>query len=339
MTDMPETTYRGRRAFFIENERLRVTVVAGGGHIAEILHKPTEVNPLWTPHWPSIDPSTWDRQRHPEYGDNVESKLLAGLLGHNLALDTFGAPSPEEEASGVGCHGEASVATYRITGNTTEVTCECDLPAAQLCIERRLALAPSSRVLRITETVANLSVLDRPVAWTQHVTIGRPFLERGVTQFRIPDVCSMSLEGVEAPAEGVSTFTNAESSGGFVTHLVDPSRAQGYFLAFSPRLKVLLGYVWRRADFPWIGIWEENHFRKHLPWDGQELTRGMEFGASPFPESRRKMIDRREMFGTTCYRWIPAKSRVNVDYCAFVDGVEALPKDMTWDGRDTVETS
>ena len=46
-------TYRGRSAVSIENEEIRVTVLREGGHIAEILHKATGVNPLWTPPWPS----------------------------------------------------------------------------------------------------------------------------------------------------------------------------------------------------------------------------------------------------------------------------------------------
>ena len=33
---MPESKYQGRRAFSIENELLRVTVLVEGGHIAEV---------------------------------------------------------------------------------------------------------------------------------------------------------------------------------------------------------------------------------------------------------------------------------------------------------------
>ena len=39
--------YRGRRAARIENRDLRVTVLACGGHIAEIFDKEAGVNPLW----------------------------------------------------------------------------------------------------------------------------------------------------------------------------------------------------------------------------------------------------------------------------------------------------
>ena len=61
------------------------------------------------------------------------------------------------------------------------------------------------------------------------------------------------------------------------------------------------GYVWKRADFPWTGIWEENHSRRNPPWNGKTLTRGMEFGVSPMPESRREMIDRRSLFGVRIF--------------------------------------
>ena len=41
------------------------------------------------------------------------------------------------------------------------------------------------------------------------------------------------------------------------------------FLAFSPTARLAFGYTWRRADFPWMGIWEENHSRTAAPWNGR----------------------------------------------------------------------
>jgi hypothetical protein len=40
----------------------------------------------------------------------------------------------------------------------------------------------------------------------------------------------------------------------------------------------------------------------------------MEFGVSPFPESRRAMIERGTLFGTPGFRWIPGRTRVDVEY-------------------------
>jgi hypothetical protein len=287
-----EVLFLGRRAFCIENDLLRVVVTANGGHIAEIFHKPSQVNPLWTPIWPSIDSNAWEQSSSKTYGDGAESRLLASVVGHYLCLDTFGTPSVEEQAAGMPCHGEAPLSQFHISGSTTELKCTCELAVAQLRMTREIRLAPSSTILRIQERVDNRSASDRPIAWTQHVTIGPPFLKRTVTQFRIPDVRAMSLEGEEVGPEQASTFTTAECSGGFVTHLIDKSRKHGFFLAFSPESRILFGYVWHRDDFPWIGVWEENHLRQGALWNGGALARGMEFGVSPFPESRQSMIDR-----------------------------------------------
>ena len=94
------TIYRGRRAAAIENQHLRVTVLQEGGHIAEILDKETGINPLWTPPWRTSEPSTYGPEVYAEYGAGVESKLLAGIMGHNLCLDIFGGPSEEEARGG-----------------------------------------------------------------------------------------------------------------------------------------------------------------------------------------------------------------------------------------------
>src|ERR1700736_4969692 len=137
---MPEDTYRGRRARHIETADLRVTILLEGGHIAEIADKRTGVNPLWTPPWPSIEPSSYDRARHPEYGSDAESKLLAGIMGHNLCIDMFGGPSEEEAAAGMTVHGEASVARYDVSADSSGLTQRAHLSVAQLRVERQIRL-------------------------------------------------------------------------------------------------------------------------------------------------------------------------------------------------------
>ena len=330
-------TFHNRRAAQIENGDVRITVTAEGGHIAEILHKASGISPLWIPPWPSIEPSTYSLAKHPEYGADAESKLLAGIMGHNLCLDLFGGPSAEEAAAGMTVHGEASVAAYKISFTGHELAADCLLPSAQLYFERRIRL--DGRRVVISETVENTSILDRPAAWTQHVTLGPPFLEKGVTQFRAPGTKAHTLstgENFDWPVatrkdgvkDDLQVYTNAPASGGFDTVLMDPHREQAFFFAFSPKRKVLFGYVWKRSDFPWLGIWDENYNRKQPPWNGQTLTRGMEFGASPIPESRRKMIDRQAMFGMPGYRWIPAKTKVRADYWAFITTADSIPNSL-----------
>src|SRR6266568_5000426 len=60
---MSESFYQGRRAVTIENQLLRVTVLIGGGHIAEVYEKSADINPLWTPPCKSIEPAEFDRLR------------------------------------------------------------------------------------------------------------------------------------------------------------------------------------------------------------------------------------------------------------------------------------
>ena len=179
----------------------------------------------------------------------------------------------------------------------------------------------------ISETVENLSKVDRPIAWTQHVTLGPPFLERGKTQFRAPAVKSRALgkSGGEPPER---LLTTADQSAGYTAHLLDPTVDLGWFTAHSPVSNVCIGYVWNRSDFPWLGVWEENHCRASAPWNKRTLTRGMEFGVSPFPEPRRHMIGRGTLFDTPGYRWIDAASKLHVEYYAAVTPGTAIPESL-----------
>ncbi|HNY42164.1 MAG TPA: DUF4432 family protein [Bryobacteraceae bacterium] len=343
---MAETNYLGRRAHSLANEHLEVIVTVEGGHIASIRDKATGVNPLWVPPWKSIEPSTYDEAKHPEYGCNSESQLLAGILGHNLCLDQFGGPSEAEAAAGIGVHGEGSVAHYKIEVDGDVLTQQTLLETCQLKFTRRIRLAPDSRRLEIAETVENCSPCDRPVAWTQHVTLGPPFLEKGLTRFESTATKSKTMEAdftggfghmaintkfdwplvplVDGGVEDLRVFTSRAKSGAFSTHLMDPAREDAWFAAWSPTHKLAIAYIWRRADFPWLGIWEENLGRVAPPWNGRSITRGMEFGASPFPESRRAMIERGPTFQAPGYRWIPARTAVTAEYAAVVAPAASL---------------
>lgn len=328
-------TWHGRRASSIENQSLRVTVLHEGGHIAEILDKASGVNPLWMPPWPSIEPSAYDAVAHPEYGANAESKLLAGIMGHNLCLDIFGGPSSDEASVGIGVHGEGSVAPYEVQQDGTRLTMMAHFPLAQIRFLRTIELR--DRAALIGETVESLASFDRPIGWTQHVTLGPPFLECGVTQFNVSATKSKTFEaafgaddylapGAEfewpmAPRTVGGTadlrhFTDAPASSAFTAHLMDPRAEDAFFTAFHPGLRLTFRYSWKRSDFPWLGIWEENRSRKHAPWNGKAITRGMEFGVSPIPETRRQMVDRGTLFGVPVFRWLPARGRLEARYSA-----------------------
>jgi hypothetical protein len=123
------------------------------------------------------------------------------------------------------------------------------------------------------------------------------------------------------------TFIDLPVSGAYSAHLMNPAREDSYFLAWNPKSKVLIGYDWKQTDFPWLGIWEENRSRRQAPWNGKAITRGMEFGVSPMPETRRAMIERGSLFGVPGFRWIPAKSKVRVQYRAFLTTADAIPEE------------
>ena len=329
-----------RRQVHLENDVLRLTILPGGGHIAAVELKATGANPLWDPPWETIEPSAYDPDVHPQFGGGVDGRLLGGIAGHNLCFDIFGVPSEEEAAAGLGVHGEGSSADWAVTEEPGALAMRAELPLAGMRVERRVELAEGSGRVGISETATNLAGIDRAVGWTQHATLGPPFLEKGRTLFELSATRSKVIESAFAPGaerfvtgaefdwplvpltagglDDLRRTVSAEVSGGYTAHLMDPEQPEAFFAAYHPGFETLFGYVWKRADFPWLGIWEENHSRSHAPWNGRTLTRGMEFGASPFPETRREAVERGRLFGERTLGWIPARSAVTVRYSLFI---------------------
>jgi len=346
-------SYRGRRAASIANEFLRVTVLAEGGHIAEVFDLETGINPLWTPPWTSIEPSAFDPSVHGHaYGEGTDGRLLAGIMGHNLCLDLFGGPSCDEATAGLTAHGEGSVAIYDVTGDARALVMRTTLPLARIRFERRIEL--HARVVSVQERVESLCPFDRPIAWTEHVTLGPPFLEIGRTEFRLSAGrsrvhetrfgaddylrCGACFDWPHAPRDDggladLRVFTREPKSSAYTTHLMDAEADRAFFVAYTPSARLAFGYVWNRSEFPWIGIWEENRSREAAPWNGATIARGMEFGVSPFPETRRAMVERGALFGTPTYRWLPAHGVLEAEYWIVVQAADAIPECLDWPSK------
>jgi hypothetical protein len=346
---MPAITFKNRRAVMIENDELRITVMVEGGHLAEVFDKRTGVNPLWQPPWPTMEPSKYDPTKNPEYGAGSEARLLSGILGHNLCLDIFGGPTAAEAESGLTVHGEASVVTYEVSEGENTITLKTLFPLTQIAFERTLELRGNR--LRIRERVENLAAWDRPIGWTQHVTLGPPFLEKGATEFRASVTRSKVIENelnsdmqmwpgsefewplaplVKGGSADMRMMSNAAASSEFSTHLADPAHEYAFFAAFAPAHQLVFGYAWKCEEFPWLGIWQENYSRKFAPWNGHTLALGMEFGVSPFPESRRAMVERGKLFDQPAFRWLPAKGHLDAEYCAVLRQAKKIPESIEW---------
>lgn len=346
MVDIKRTRFRNRPGWALDNDHLRLVLLDGGGHLASLaLATHGKTNPLWAPPWTPIEPTAFrprDKARH-------GSQLLAAIAGHNLCLGCFGGPSPEEAAAGgPGGHGEAPVVRWRatrrrVTARGLEFQFGCEMPIAQLRCVRTVEMAKGAAFIRVRDVVENVSRRDLPYTMCQHVTFGPPFLEPGVTLFdasatrghTFPDRFSGRQrlkadtaftwpEGPGARGGTVDLRTlGKRPSSDFSTQLMDPRRELAWFSAVNPRLGLLVAYAWNRADYPWLGNWEEHHARPEAPWNGKTLSRGMEFTNTPFPEGLRKAVDRGRFQGERTFRWVPARGRVTSEFVILMTAVEA----------------
>jgi len=337
------TVKHNRRGWRPVNGNLSLFLMAGGGHIADLRLKSRDaVNPFWAPPWKSIEPWQYKKSDAGKYG----AKLLAAIYGHNLCLSAFGDPSAEEAKCGLACHYEAPVGRWsaiRRTINARRVSFEygCLLPVAQMRIARSVSMSAGSNVIHVRETIQNLARRDVPFTICQHVTFGPPFLEPDVTAFDASAVKGHTFPakfgnpqrlkidadyqwpaGPGADGHKVNRarsvvnlrFMGKGRNGDFHTNLMDLKNDHAWFSAVNPRLGLMMAYVWRRADYPWLGVWEENRARKESPWNGKTLTRGMEFANTPFPVGLRKAVDMGKFQGQRSYAWLPARGKIVHDY-------------------------
>jgi hypothetical protein len=345
-----KTSWRGRESYTLGNGLVQLVTLTGGGHIAEFRFgestgKPS-LNPLWKPPWKTMEPYRYRPQRHASrYGPVNEGKLLSGIAGHNICLDYFGPPSEEEASQGLSFHGEAPISRWQKTGRRVfrnEVALELSvrLPVAGLQFRREIKLRRGESVAYYTETVRNERRCDHFFHWTQHVTLAPPFLAPGNSVVVLPGTSGMTHphgydegKALLAPKRGFRWPHAPARTGGTVdlslpfTHrglgfvvgvLLDTERESGFVAAFNTRERLLIGYCFRRRDYPWVAIWEENQTTAGRPWRRRTRARGLEFGTTPLPVVRREAFATGSLLETPTFACVPARAQKEIRYVAFL---------------------
>ena len=283
----------------------------------------------------SINPM-WDA-----IGNDIDQGRPAratGGAGHFVCVDGFGPVSEEEAASGLNGHGEANRLAWATmsakAGAVAELTQAVTLPRHQELYTRTISLRDGENVVRVHATLESLLGFDRPAVWAEHATIGSPYLEPGVTVVDLSANRAMVRPRPKPAAGRNHRLSGGEEfewpmaptqSGGKVDlraapvdhdsldhtgHLMTPSGEHAWVTALHPAKRLVLGYLFKTSEYPWLQTWE------NYPAKGM-LARGLEFGTQAFDLPRRQVITENRIFGELLYRWLPAMSKIESTYLMF----------------------
>ena len=324
-------TFETRPATALENEKIELlTLNKGGAFVSLILKDDAEkMNPMWNP--VALARMTNGPSR---FGDS---------LGHFLCVDGFGPTSKEEQAAGLQGHGEAHRQPWTLIakgreGKTQQLTFQTRLPIVQEGLTRKLELVDGEQVVYVESTLENELAFDRPINWAEHATIGYPFLAPGKTvvdasvghcQTRPhndtpPNRRLLSDKPFiypQAPlkAGGLADLRQIPNPPDSMDHTgctFDKSKRLGFVTAINLEKRLLLGYLVRREEYPWLQEWM--NYPSNLA-----LSRGLEVGTQPFDVSRRQTVEMGKMFDTPAFRWLPAKSKIGSRFLMFYTRVPA----------------
>jgi hypothetical protein len=100
-----------------------------------------------------------------------------------------------------------------------------------------------------------------------------------------------------------------------VSYIIDEE--YGWTTASSPSGGLLIGYIWKTADYPWFNAWRHTE-------SGRPAARGLEFGTTGLHQPFPILVKKGRIFERPLYTFIDAGESATRSYAGFLF---RIPKD------------
>lgn len=294
----------------LEGSTARVGIDRLGGSIVRFEFKDQALNPL-----------RWNNENA-----GMEKRAMA----HFLCLDRWGQVSEAEGKSGMPYHGEATRVEWTASAagaGATRMTAH--LPIANMDVTRVAKVHPSQALLMVTETVTNRNKLGRPYNMVQHPTVGAPFLDETVVVDANARQGFMQSNPMPNPEHPTVYWPQALKDGqpvnlrtlvndpmpNVVSYVVEDDL--GWVTAVNAAKGLLIGYLWKTAEYPWLNIW------RHVDDAGKPMARGLEFGTTGLHQPFSVLVKKGKMFGRPVFDWLEPEQTHSRSYAVFLFKVPA----------------
>lgn len=287
-----EYVYKGLRTITLENELLRISVLADKGtDIFEFLYKPLDVDFMWRSPWGVRNPDTFVPTSH--YAGSAFLDFYEG--GWQDCMPTGGGPC-DYMGMPFGAHGETPTIPweYQIVEDTPErirVKFWVRTYRTPFYVEKELMLERGAAVLHIRESVINQGRVTMHLMWGQHPALGAPFLNEN---------CAIDLPGAKVHCknlmpntrfvEGVYDWPLVPGNDGSTIDLRQVATIEAdtwdtiflndlpesWYAVTNRRQKVGFGMTWPRGVFPALWFWQVYGGAYDPPWYGRTYNIALE---------------------------------------------------------------
>lgn len=293
-----EYIFRGMRMIVLENEMLRVGVLAGkGADIVELNYKPRDLDLVW------VSPNG---VQNPAESSTIFRDATATFVenypgGWQEVFPNGGVPSSYDGAQ-YGQHDEVfglawDVAIVEDTAEAVAVQFSVRTHKVPCVIEKTMRVTSGLPQLRIEERLVNTGAVPIRAMWGHHITFGPPFLRPGC-HLRLPDGI-MVLPHEEAIAPGGRRVANTDPfawphavgrDGNDLDLSIIPERGtpsdilyltgfdndRGWYEITDSGLGVGSRVEWDARQMPYLWYWQEFGATTGYPWYGQNYNIGLE---------------------------------------------------------------
>lgn len=282
-------------ALVIENEKLRITVLAGrGADVVEFLYKPKDMDFAWL---------TFTGVRGNAIDSDAPGQLDSFMDeypgGWQTIFPNGGEPS-EYNGVAMGQHAEISVVpwSYEILEDTPEkasIKFTVFTKRFPYKVEKTLTITTGSSRCELIEKVTNLSDQTLQAMWGEHFTFGPPFLDTDskviiegggevIPHHNVDQTTPRRIGSEDRFAWPIGTdkdgnnidFSQLPPHGTTCEMLYVHKMVEGKYRVVSPNKNLAAEVKWDNSVFPYLWYWQEYGATKGDPWYGNHYNIGLE---------------------------------------------------------------